>query len=847
VRIQQKKNFLFEKKKQTNFAPAPSPSDVRLPQLARSQTRKSFLLRFFKKELLTVLLLWLTACLATPAAAQDCSQLEGLYPQPGRHGAPDNSFRPLPLFVPARPQAGAPGTLALSILVDHVSTAPKGKPGYVWVGNYPVTDIPVFKLIGGASGTAMLVNPETGAAVALPNACLGGANWGFGGSQWALTQGDTLDVMLQSRLDYTAADNLPKPTNGAEPCRSSNLHTHGLLVSPYHPLRAGLGPYGDYVLDVTQPRGSNGFGQTTDDCDTNLGDIQHTGHGLTPLPLHYNTYIPGTPGVSSLASGQHPSGLFWYHPHPHGFAQFQEHGGTTGVITIGNLTDYACPSGDGTPGHCNISNANIRVMALKDTPLQSYGDGLYATIHDIDSGSCAATGGERRGECQVSDSSSPAGKWVFTINGVEFPVIRVAAGRMEIWRIVNASPSVTYRLSIDPENTPGVGSLPFQVLARDGVAVGQIGPKTIMHRQVLIMPASRIEIAIPAPPAGGAYRLHNNPADTSANGYTSGDIWPSVDLARIIWPRPAASAAAAPAADVAPVIVSGPATPVPHGSGAVAGIPPECVYETGDTRVIYFVHRFVVVNGSEHGPGARAHTPGDPPPNQNEVFGLIAGIRHADGTMAFHNSRGGPKLHSVEEVWSAGAFGQDIKFPGLGHNDYNTVCTVKGNVERWELVNWTAEDHNFHLHQTKFTVDPNGDFQFPKPRASDGTWLAATDTLIRDFVNIHELSFNDTVPVPRGQSLCEMSPGAEGCAGQKSTQCDGAPGAPECIRPGKMTVLIDFTRAEQVGTFLYHCHILEHEDGGMMAEINVICPPGDTSCAAQQAQASICRPTAPAN
>jgi hypothetical protein len=46
-----------------------------------------------------------------------------------------------------------------------------------------------------------------------------------------------------------------------------------------------------------------------------------------------------------------------------------------------------------------------------------------------------------------------------------------------------------------------------------------------------------------------------------------------------------------------------------------------------------------------------------------------------------------------------------------------------------------------------------------------------------------------------------------------------------------------------VGTFVYHCHILEHEDGGMMAQISVLCPLGDASCAAQQAVENICRAT----
>jgi FtsP/CotA-like multicopper oxidase with cupredoxin domain len=35
-------------------------------------------------------------------------------------------------------------------------------------------------------------------------------------------------------------------------------------------------------------------------------------------------------------------------------------------------------------------------------------------------------------------------------------------------------------------------------------------------------------------------------------------------------------------------------------------------------------------------------------------------------------------------------------------------------------------------------------------------------------------------------------------------------------------VLMDFTDPIIVGTFVFHCHLLEHEDGGMMAKIQVV-------------------------
>ncbi|HUA87644.1 MAG TPA: multicopper oxidase domain-containing protein [Bryobacteraceae bacterium] len=35
---------------------------------------------------------------------------------------------------------------------------------------------------------------------------------------------------------------------------------------------------------------------------------------------------------------------------------------------------------------------------------------------------------------------------------------------------------------------------------------------------------------------------------------------------------------------------------------------------------------------------------------------------------------------------------------------------------------------------------------------------------------------------------------------------------------------MDFRNPEIVGTFVYHCHILEHEDAGMMGSIQIVPP-----------------------
>jgi FtsP/CotA-like multicopper oxidase with cupredoxin domain len=40
--------------------------------------------------------------------------------------------------------------------------------------------------------------------------------------------------------------------------------------------------------------------------------------------------------------------------------------------------------------------------------------------------------------------------------------------------------------------------------------------------------------------------------------------------------------------------------------------------------------------------------------------------------------------------------------------------------------------------------------------------------------------------------------------------------------PGRVFLLMGFRSPEQIGRYVYHCHILEHEDGGMMAPIEVL-------------------------
>ena len=104
--------------------------------------------------------------------------------------------------------------------------------------------------------------------------------------------------------------------------------------------------------------------------------------------------------------------------------------------------------------------------------------------------------------------------------------------------------------------------------------------------------------------------------------------------------------------------------------------------------------------------------------------------------------------------------------------DMNRVDTTVnvGDVERWTLLNTSGEVHAFHIHQLDFVViEING--------------VAQTPTGLQDTVNL---------PIQVGNT------------------------------PGQVKIIVPFLEPTIAGKFVYHCHILEHEDGGMMANILVL-------------------------
>jgi FtsP/CotA-like multicopper oxidase with cupredoxin domain len=104
------------------------------------------------------------------------------------------------------------------------------------------------------------------------------------------------------------------------------------------------------------------------------------------------------------------------------------------------------------------------------------------------------------------------------------------------------------------------------------------------------------------------------------------------------------------------------------------------------------------------------------------------------------------------------------------------IAVKVGTVEEWTILNFTNEIHAFHIHQIHFMPTAGVD-------SAEGLGQLL-----------------DTVLVPHG--------GYERSGGS--------------FVPRGVKLKMDFRNRDIVGTFVYHCHIMEHEDGGMMARIQVV-------------------------
>jgi len=154
-------------------------------------------------------------------------------------------------------------------------------------------------------GAGRLIGPDVDMVTRLYN---GAAPW----KTFAIYPGDRLSVTLQNDLEGPLSG--PDPLNGFHHPNTTNLHVHGLHVSPN-------APSDDVLYTAAQPRGS----------------AQYEYH-----------LIP-----------DHSPGTYWYHPHHHGSVLLQAGAGAAGAIVVRDPAGYLSPQLEALSEH---------VLVVQDMP-----------------------------------------------------------------------------------------------------------------------------------------------------------------------------------------------------------------------------------------------------------------------------------------------------------------------------------------------------------------------------------------------------------------------------------------------------------------------------------------------
>jgi FtsP/CotA-like multicopper oxidase with cupredoxin domain len=177
---------------------------------------------------------------------------------------------------------------------------------------------------------------------------------------------------------------------------------------------------------------------------------------------------------------------------------------------------------------------------------------------------------------------------------------------------------------------------------------------------------------------------------------------------------------------------------------------------------------------------------GDPDPLV-ELANVVAPPGHNTAPVAHHRLAVGAALPSNVYTTSLPApsehrqvvFGEGknyffINGKHFSMNDPPMYTARAGTTEEWRVLNVTREIHDFHIHQIHFLVlSINGQ-------------------------KVEHPYWQDSVVLPHRRGV-----GARGL-------------------PGSVVLLMDFRDKVIRGTFVFHCHIADHEDHGMMAKIKVI-------------------------
>ena len=675
--------------------------------------------------------------------------------------------------------------------------------------------------------------------------------------------GDTVILTLKNELSdpiirsmhehHCEPDNeFPNPPPMSNP---TNMHYfHGGIVPTGNGNSDGVGIPSNDVQGGPMNSARWGTGDNIYSCLER--DQEHT----------YKVKIPGFEELNAVVlDGKvgekiaHPPGLNWYHTHLHGISSNQVLGGMAGLLSVGRRdANLRANCEDLSLDECEKKTAEIsrntlvKYALLRDISIEM-NDGIWLPDPDGQNFGqdrvCGVIGedgvtfdtsntGLRKGFCQPNlngdqSAADPNKLWLFTINGQKFPTIDVDETKTGILlRLGNLSPNFAYWLELydeetsEPENDNFVRKN-MTIVSVDGVvpakpqsATDGVSAPVASYNvpDLLLMPASRVEIYIDRggipPKQEKTFVLRTKELKTGLVPTLGldlpGDQWPEIQLARIRFK--AIEQQVDPVQLALNAAISGPVFEDAAFAAEDAeprGLPPGCMRDLreGEYRKVEFKKDGVLAEWKI----------------VTSIMKDGSVVQDEDGKDLVIDTSFEAYLNKDGSIkWDGGT-----EDPKLLHTCIRLQKGENVRPQLWELSNPSAVLHNFHIHQMKFrlaTIDDLNDHGIGRPRVSsvcDGV----TDCDSPDY-KFYEPEAS------QGGSISNLGRAELPDGGTISSIIewhDTIPMPPLSVRPpatssqktSPVYVMMSFADAAQVGRFVYHCHILKHEDKGLMAPIEV--------------------------
>jgi FtsP/CotA-like multicopper oxidase with cupredoxin domain len=186
-------------------------------------------------------------------------------------------------------------------------------------------------------------------------------------------------------------------------------------------------------------------------------------HGLNVPPVCHQDDVlttliqPGKPAFNFdiKIPKDEPPGLYWYHPHVHGFTEFQVNGGAAGALIVEGMEKI----------HPEVAGLTERVFVVRQQYLVPWVPGPYQLTINY----------------QLAD-----------FPGYPSPIIKMRPNEKQFWRVANATIQDFMPLQVWFNGKPQK----LQLIALDGYPLA----KSRMQDTILLPPAGRAEFIVQAPP-----------------------------------------------------------------------------------------------------------------------------------------------------------------------------------------------------------------------------------------------------------------------------------------------------------------------------------------------------------